>query len=206
MDKPDYIKEISPDSERRFIAHPVTARSSEDNGLHVIEGIAAKVNSRTNLGWFDEMIMPGAFDAVLNDDVRCLFNHDPNLILARSNTNTKTLSLAVNAEGHLEYSYRTPDRSYARDLQDAIMAGDVSQCSFAFMVEEEAWEYSQTRGENDLRKIVKMRALLDVAPVTYPAYADTSVAKRGYINPTELKSIAPALSLAKLKLTLIKKR
>jgi hypothetical protein len=49
-----------------------------------IEGVAAVVGKETVIGsgfWaFREMIMPGAFkDAVKNDDVRALFNHDPNL-------------------------------------------------------------------------------------------------------------------------------
>jgi phage head maturation protease len=50
----------------------------------------------SNLGYgtfeFYEIIERGAFDDVLNDDVRCLFNHDANLILARSKKAATALS------------------------------------------------------------------------------------------------------------------
>jgi HK97 family phage prohead protease len=207
MDHKDYIREIDQSAERRFYAHPVTSRAATQGNLHTIEGIAAKINSRTNLGWFDEEIAPGAFDEVIStDDVRCLFNHDPNLILARRNQTTTTLELWINEEGHLAYRYTTPNRSYALDLQDAIMAGDVSQCSFAFSVAEEAWEYSEDRTQNDLRKILKIKNLYDVAPVTYPAYTDTTVAKRSYSAIKPNAHGAHSIDIYKRKLTIINRK
>lgn len=180
----DYIENID-GAERRYYTQPVNYRTEkrgegeEEKVFHIIEGIAAKVNSRTSLGWFDEMIMPGAFDEVLKDDVRALFNHDPNYPLARSVDGKGTLALSIDDNGNLAYSFTTPNRSYALDLQDAIASGDVSQSSFAFSIKEEAWERSKD-SDTELRKIVKLERLYDVSPVTYPAYADTSVAKRSF--------------------------
>ncbi len=177
MDK-DYIKEIE-GAERRFYQYQVTVekRNEGDNdNPAVIEGYAALVNEVTDLGWYREEILPGAFDTVLTDDVRCLFNHDRNLILARSVDGEGTLELTVDEKG-LKYKYTTPNRSYALDLADAIEKGDVTQSSFAFIARKVIW----TDGgddEKDLRQIVEIETLFDVAPVTYAAYADTSVAKR----------------------------
>lgn len=176
----DYIKDID-GAERRFFVAPVTIekRAEEDeNEFATIEGYAAMFNKRADLYWYEEEILPGAFDEVLNDDVRCLFNHNPNYILARSNNRKGTLSLSVDDRG-LKYSYTTPDRSYARDLQNAIESGDVSQSSFAFLAKEVVWVTAENDDEKDLRQIKKMSRLLDVSPVTYPAYQDTEVAKRG---------------------------
>jgi len=175
----DYIKKIDGTAERRFFVAPVVVqtRADDDDANSVIEGSAALFNKRTDLGWMEEEILPGAFDDVLKDDVRCLFNHNPNFVLARSVEGKGTLELIVDTEG-LKYRYTTPNRSYAKDLEDAIATGDVSQSSFAFRVKESIW--IEREGEKDLRQIKKVERLYDVAPVTYPAYQDTSVAKRSF--------------------------
>lgn len=179
MKKEDYIKSIE-GAERRFFVAPVSIEErNEDNedAPAVIEGMAALYNQRTDLGWFEEEILPGAFDEVMNDDVRCLFNHNPNYILARSNNGQGTLELYLTPEG-LGYRYTTPDRTYARDLADSIAKGDVSQSSFAFRAKETVWV--ERKDEKELRQIKSVEKLYDVSPVTYPAYADTSVAKRSH--------------------------
>lgn len=178
----DYIGDIE-GAERRYVSHDVEYRADESGST--IEGVAAVVNKRTDLGWFEEEIMTGAFDNVLKDDVRALFNHDPNFVLARSNKGKGTLKLSIAENGDLRYSYKTPDRTFARDLEDAIKSGDVSQSSFAFSIKEQTW--IERSGEPDLRQITEVKQLFDVSPVTYPAYQDTSVAKRSFdsIKPKE---------------------
>lgn len=178
--------------ERRYMTAPVQMRmekrmdGEEEKEYAVVEGIAAKVGVRTSLGWFDEIIEPGAFDEALASedlDCRCLINHDPNLVLARKRTREPkrdTLELFINDEGHLAYRFTTPNRSYARDLVDMLERGDVDQSSFQFTIKEQSWVWAEDRNENDLRKVIKVRNLYDVSPVTFPAYQDTSVAKRSH--------------------------
>lgn len=175
--KKDYIKDIE-GAERRFINPNIETRKEGDE--EVIEGVAAVVGVTTDLGWFEERIEKGAFDDVLSDDVRALFNHDPNFVLARSIKGKGTLKIFTDKEGNLRYSFPVANRSYARDLHDAIKSGDISQSSFAFRIKEEKWEWADNENgrKKDLRTIVKFEKLYDVAPVTYPAYADTSVAAR----------------------------
>lgn len=179
----DYIKNIE-GAERRFVTEPVTIQQRADEDTEapaVIEGYAFKFNKVTTIGsWFKEEILPGAADGLLIDDIRCLFNHDPNLILARSENGKGTLTLEIDSIG-LKYSYTTPDRTYAKDLEDAIKSGDVSQSSFSFKADEVIWK-DGADGELDLRQIKKFKKLYDVSPVTYPAYVDTTVGKRTFEN------------------------
>lgn len=165
--------------ERRYLTTPVKVekRAEDETELSVVEGYAALYNKRADIGWFDEEILPGAFDDVLNDDVRCLKNHDPNYILARSVNGKGTLELFLDEKG-LGYRYTTPDISYAKDLQRSIELGDVSQSSFSFKAKEVVW--IEKEGENELRQIKKIETLYDVSPVTFPAYQDTTVGKRSW--------------------------
>lgn len=158
--------------ESRCFKSEVRAEKREDKT--VVRGYAAKFDSLSeNLGGFREIIAPGAFDDVLNNDVRALINHDSSLILGR--TTAGTLRLSVDATG-LQYEYDSPDTSYARDLLVSLERGDVDQSSFQFFVEKDDW--NEDAEGRLIRTIQKVSRLLDVAPVTFPAYPDTTVAKR----------------------------
>jgi len=178
MSKKDYINNIE-GAERRFITETVKidVREEQDaNDADIIEGYALKFNKQTVIGdYFREEIMPGALDNILNDDVRALFNHDPNMVLARSVNGEGTLQLMVDETG-LKYRYETPNVSYAKDLTENIRLGNVSQSSFGFSIDEQEW--IERDGELPLRQITSLKRLYDVSPVTYPAYQDTSVGKR----------------------------
>jgi len=115
------------------------------------------------------MISPGAFDDVMNDDVRLLLNHD-GAPLAR--TTNGTLSLSVDDEG-LRYEGILSDTTQGRDLYKMIQRGDITQSSFAFTISEQSWSKDKS-----VRSIDKVGRLLDVSPVTYPAYAQASVMAR----------------------------
>jgi HK97 family phage prohead protease/HK97 family phage major capsid protein len=134
-----------------------------------IVGYAAVFNQETDLGYFREMITPGAFDDVMNDDVRLLLNHD-GAPLAR--TTNGTLSLSVDDEG-LRYEGVLSDTTQGRDLYKMIQRGDITQSSFAFTISEQSWNKDKS-----VRSIDKVGRLLDVSPVTYPAYAQASVMAR----------------------------
>jgi len=122
------------------------------------------------------MIQPGAFAAALTrSDVRALFNHDPNLILGR--TTSGTLRVFEDEHG-LVYEIDPPDTQAARDLQESLRRGDVSQSSFGFTVRADKWLPASDEREYPLRIITEIDELYDVSPVTYPAYPATSAAVR----------------------------
>lgn len=145
-------------------------RANEDN--LIIEGYAAVFNSVTDLGPFQERIAQGAFSDVLDDDVRLLINHD-GVPLARTSNNTLELS---QDETGLYYRAQLSDTQAGRDLYEMIKRGDINQSSFAFMIEEES------NDADGVRVIEKVSKLIDVSPVTYPAYQAASVFARAEDN------------------------
>tara|TARA_R100001443_G_scaffold25927_2_gene38994 strand:+ start:1928 stop:3751 length:1824 start_codon:yes stop_codon:yes gene_type:complete len=147
-----------------------TLEVREENGERVIEGYAAKYDNETNIGPFKESISRGAFDNVLDNDVRALINHDPSLVLGR--TSSGTLELTSDDIG-LKYRVKLGNQQYATDLYESIKRGDISQSSFAFTIKEQSW--SEDRSS---RKVEEVAQLLDVSPVTYPAYKEATVVAR----------------------------
>lgn len=147
----------------------IEVREADSDDM-VLEGYAAVFNSETDLGHFREVIKPGAFDDVMTDDVRALINHDPNLILGR--TENGTLKLSTDERG-LKYRVKLGNQQYAKDFYESVKRGDISQSSFAFTIKDQSWNEERT-----VRSVDKVRQLLDVSPVTYPAYAAATVQAR----------------------------
>ena len=153
--------------ERRFASFTEFRADEENNTLR---GHPSTFNDVYNLGMFDERIAPGAFDDVMDNDVRALFNHDPNFVLGRTTSGTLRLSLD---ERGLFSEIDLPES--ATQLREAIHRGDVTQMSFGFTVAEDQWDEESGR---ELRTITKIGRLFDVSPVTFPANPNTDVALR----------------------------
>ena len=151
---------------------------AEQNG-NTIRGYAAVYNSDSEwMGGFYEQIETGAFDEVLNDDVRAYFNHDENLLLGR--VSSGTLRISTDKRG-LFYEVDLPKTSYANDLVELMQRGDVNQSSFAFLIERDRWEQ---RDGVTYRIIEKVSRLIDVSPVSMPAYPSaTSELKKRDLEP-----------------------
>lgn len=166
----DYIKNIE-NAERRYFSETLELR--EQDGEQYFEGYAAKFGTETDLGGFTESIERGAFDNVLNDDVRGLFNHDDNIVLGRTKSGSMTLTVDdVGQRYTIKYNPNDPDHV---KVMEKVKRGDVDQSSFAFTIAEERIE---KRSGKPHRSIVKFKRQYDVSPVTYPAYQDTTVAAR----------------------------
>jgi HK97 family phage prohead protease len=165
--------------EKRTFTGTVIARADGENMPKEIGGIAAVINSVTDLGYFEEVINAGAFDYALSKeyDIRCLFNHEAELILGR--TKADTCKVFVNADGNLEYTW-VPDYENPTHMSvvRSIMRGDITQSSFAFTIKEQSWTASEKYGNMGKRVITVIEDLYDVSPVTYPAYADTEADAR----------------------------
>lgn len=163
--------------EIRCYSGEVRAETHDSEPSRII-GYGSVFDSRSELifGSFREIIRPGAFAEVLNDDVRALFNHDPNFILGRRSAGT--LALTVDERG-LRYDITAPETQTIRDLVLAPMQrGDINQSSFAFRVARDGEEWYQDEDGVVIREITRFSRLLDVSPVTYPAYQEADSAVR----------------------------
>jgi HK97 family phage prohead protease len=161
--KPD-----TPTLERRFHQGPLTVRADE-GAAPEITGYAAVFNSIIDLGWYSEVIRPGAFARAIREhhDVRALVNHDASLLLAR--TKSHTLELAEDEIG-LFVRILPPDTQLARDTTELVRRADLDGMSFAFMTRRDNWRFEAGQ---ELREILDVD-LVDVSLVTFPAYEATA--------------------------------
>ena len=150
-----------------------------------------------DLGGFREIIQPGFFDNVLEDDVRGLWNHNSDLVLGR--TRSGTLALRQDDEG-LAVEIDPPATTWARDAMVTMQRGDVDQMSFAFWVREGGDRWEQRDDGTVVRTLLAggCERLFDVSPVTYPAYPQTNATVRAHaqtvraLNGTEQSSSSGA--------------
>jgi Escherichia/Staphylococcus phage prohead protease len=178
----EWRRAVGPEAvERRWATvDRAEVREVRDDGSYDFAGHAAVFDSLSEdlgggyFGSWHEQIKRGAFKDVLNDDVRLLFNHDPNIVLAR--TTSETLSLSEDTKGLFAEANVAPT-SWGADLRVLLQRGDVSQMSFCFQVAEDEW-YEDKDG-NVLRTILSFKELFDVSAVTFPAYPQTDAIARG---------------------------
>jgi len=189
--------------QKRTLSKEIELRQEEEG--NTITGYAAVFNTITDLGTFREQIAPEAFNNVLENSPNtvALINHDQNLILGRTTSNT--LKLSVDDIG-LKYELKLGNQSYAKDLAESMRRNDLNRSSFAFTIESETWQ-------ENVRTVNEVRGLYDISIVTSPAYkeatasiraaAEVPAAKCGCTKKKETKKRAAASSakLAKLPQT-----
>ena len=162
--------------ERRFLpGDDIEVRA--DGDAPTIEGYAARFNKWADIGgMFRERIAPGAFvDTIADDDIRALFNHDPNFVLGR----TSNGSLRLNEDKKGLFMENTPPGTQAaNDVIALIDRRDVTGQSFGFSVQEEKWATKEIDDVSVEHRTITKAKLYDVGPVTYPAYEITTVATR----------------------------
>lgn len=154
----------------------VELRAAEDD--RSVQGYAAVYNSESKtLGWFTEIIERGAFTEALqrSPDIVALYNHDENYVLGRRDAGT--LSVWEDERG-LQYKIDNLPNS-REDVLEAIKRGDVNKSSFAFTIAPGGDRWEERDGKT-IRTITKFERIYDVSPVVYPAYSDSSVAKRSF--------------------------
>jgi HK97 family phage prohead protease len=164
--------------EQRSYLFDISADENEKGSI--ITGRPIVYNSRTDMGYFDEIIDQGALNTTDLKDVRFLVNHDTSKIpLARSrrNNGNSTMQLDVDDKGlSIKVVLDTENNADARALYSAVKRGDISGMSFMFGVDGEEWENLDS--EHPTRHIKSISSVVEVSAVTFPAYESTEINAR----------------------------
>lgn len=168
--------------ELEFRSYICEVRAEDGERGKIITGRPIVYNSRTDIGWFDEIIEAGALNTTDLTDVRFLVNHDLSKIpLARSrrNNGNSTMQLNVDAEGMVIIAdLDTENNSEARALYSAVERGDISGMSFMFAVPEDGDSWDDINSEHPTRHINRISTVVEVSAVTFPAYSATTINAR----------------------------
>lgn len=170
-------------------APPSIAYRAADGGAQVPEAftgqaIVCGVRS-VSLGYpgfrFVEIIDSAALDGADLSEVEAVFNHNSDVLLGH--TRSGTLALTRTEDGGLAYRvpYDAQDPDHVRVMRK-VERGDVVGSSFMFAVKAggDRWEEERDEAGGSLyvRTVTAIAKVYDVCPVTSPAYADSTAAKR----------------------------
>lgn len=158
-------------------AYLCEVRAEQNERGNIITGRPIVYNSRTDLGYYDEIIDSGALDGTDLTDVRFLVNHNTKGIpLARSrrNNGNSTMLLSPDIEGMaIRAEIDVENNAEAKSLWSAVGRGDIDGMSFMFSIDEERWENLES--DHPTRHILKIGSIVEVSAVNFPAYQATSI-------------------------------
>lgn len=178
---------------RNFVSTFETRDDETERGI--IVGHPVVYDSETIIGGqFKEIIHRGALDECDLKDVLFFVNHDTSkLPLARSRRNNEnsTMQLTVDDEGlKVRAKLDIDNNPSAAELYSALKRGDLDGMSFMFSIAEQDWENLDSETEMPTRHIRKLKRVMEVSAVNFPAYEDTSIGVRDEV----------AMDIAKLTL------
>jgi HK97 family phage prohead protease len=161
----------------------VGARASNPEG-RILIGYGAKYGEETDLSdELSEVILEGAFISCVErgDNIALLRDHEPGKLLAR--TRSATLKVEADSTGLHFSTTSLPDTELADETLELVKRGDLSGCSFAFMIGEGDDEYSRkvdpaTGKTYVLRSIRNFSCVFDISLCTFPQYNSPSVSAR----------------------------
>ena len=172
--------------EIRAFNFEVRADQNEEHGSH-LTGTPIVFDSKTDMGWYDEIIDKDALAETDLRDVRFLVNHNTDMIpLARSRNNNEnsTMQLSVGDNGmNIRVDLDTENNADSRALYSAVERGDISGMSFMFSVDRDEWD--DLESEHPVRRVLSIGRVFEVSAVTWPAYEATSIQARGLSEALE---------------------
>jgi HK97 family phage prohead protease len=164
-----------------------------------IYGYAARYGTIADIGDFDETLEPGCFERCVREmqDVRCLLNHDTNIVLGR--TRNDTLRLKAETHGLYFECQLNPESEQHRNVYASVQRGDLSECSFMFTVPNDNGQSFEMQGNGKPLRRVKDLNLFEVSPVAFPAYkTGTSVQARQFFDADARSALAVAMGRANI--------
>lgn len=162
---------------RMVVSNDIQFRAKEDEDFKV-EGYATTFDDPYVMMEFDgvkymEQIDRKALDDADMSDVIFLYNHEGMVFARQSNG---TLELTIEDKGlHVVADLSLTEES--RKMYESIKAGLVTQMSWAFRVEEDAYNE-----KTHTRTILKVAKVYDVSAVSIPANPNTDISARSYFD------------------------
>lgn len=170
----------------------------EEDSSGIITGRPVVLNSRTDLGFCDEVIDSGALQKTNLRDVRLCLNHDTSYVYARSrqNNGSSTMQIMTDALGlTFTAGLDIQNSPKAQDLYYAIKRGDIDKMSFMFTIDGYEWE--NLKSDHPTRHITSIGTIFEISAVTFPAYDSTSISAR---DASALESVKRELEKARASL------
>ena len=158
---------------RTFTANHLTIRRDVESGTRQLSGYAVAFDQPSQPLPFTEYISPHAFDNVDFSQVRLLYAHDFNNILAR--VDSGTLSLKTDDKG-LFFIADIPNTTLGNDVYTNVENGNIKGLSFNAQIDPnngDTWE--QGAGGVVIHTINHFASLAEISLTPIPAYTETSV-------------------------------
>lgn len=168
--------------ERAEIVRRAEFRAADGTDGRTLEGYAAVFNAwtdiRDQMGVYKERIAPGAFKRSIGQRTPVLqFDHGTHPLFGSLPLGGIT-ALREDKNG-LFVRAKLSDNWLVEPIRDAIKDGGVTGMSFRFRVVSDHWD--QNAAGEDTRTINEVE-LLELGPVVFPAYEQTSVAVRSLVG------------------------
>jgi HK97 family phage major capsid protein/HK97 family phage prohead protease len=151
------------------------------------QSISGKIpygSKSVDMGGWHEVLKAGCFADTIRSGARVLsfWSHDQSRPLA--STDSRTLELTDTASA-LQFRIHVPDTSWGRDALASVRSHVTKNCSFGFRCKRDSWK-------NKIRTI-EAAELLEISPVSWAAYPETSVRQRGVTMPRMTEDIKKLL-------------
>lgn len=141
----------------------------EEGSVSFVRGVAAPFGRLSeDLGGFKERIQRGAFKRSLDENkIFALWQHRVDEPIGH--TQNSKLVLQETKDG---LEFEIPAHAFTARQLELLSDGTVGHMSFGFTTRKDEWDR-----DDMIRTLVDVN-LLEVSPVTWPAYTDTTVAVR----------------------------
>ena len=165
--------------QNRYLKFGEVTTRADDEGNPILEGYFVRYDDIYKIcEGATESIARGAFSESINGDVRALYNHNSDIILGRTSSNT--LELRDTDVGLWGRILINPKDSQAMDAYERVKRGDITGCSFGFDIAPDGEETRVNEDGSVHWTITKVNPLYEISPCVFPAYEATSVSARAH--------------------------
>lgn len=179
-------------------ASDLRVREMEGQDSRVITGYAILFDTPSAPLWetSDEVVCEViskdavTIDLLNSSDIKMTMFHDRQLILARSNNGSGTLSYGIDDKG-VYFEFEAPHTADGDKALELVKRGDIAGCSFAFTTYYFDKDYVTRTVEhidgkaNITNRVDVITGIYDFTLAADPAYPDTSCELREMLTPKE---------------------